>query len=56
MNFPLNVCVFLYTTFGRTLDDLTWVKYLGYDHSCDPHPFLRNLINEEGISGSQNSS
>ena len=36
--------VFVYTTFGRTLDDLSRLKYLGYDRACDLHPFLRNLM------------
>ena len=42
---PTQCYVFIYTTFGRTLDDLSRLKYLGYDRTCDLHPFLRNLAN-----------
>ena len=35
--------VFIYTTFGRSLQDLRNLKYLGYDRACDLHPFLKNL-------------
>ena len=40
---PTQCYVFLYTAFGRTLDDLARLKYLGYDRICDLHPFLKNL-------------
>ena len=39
---PTQCYVFLYTTFGRTRDDLARLTHLGYDCSCDLHPFLRN--------------
>ena len=35
--------VFIFTTFGRSLTDLERLKYLGYDRTCDLHPFLKNL-------------
>ena len=35
--------VFTFTTFGRSLDDLSRLKYLGYDRACDLQPFLKNL-------------
>lgn len=35
--------VFIFTTFGRSLEDLDRLKYLGYDRTCDLHPFLKNL-------------
>ena len=40
---PTQAYVFIYTTFGRSLTDLTCLKYLGYDRACDLHPFLMNL-------------
>ena len=40
---PTQAYIFIYTTFGRSLCDLERLKYLGYDRSCDLHPFLRNL-------------
>lgn len=40
---PTQAYVFTYMTFGRSLDDLARLKYLGYDRSCDLHPFLVNL-------------
>ena len=46
---PTQCYVFPYTTFGRTLDDLARLKYLGYDHSCDLHPFLRNLMKKRSV-------
>lgn len=35
--------VFIFTTFGRSVEDLDRLKYVGYDHTCDLHPFLKNL-------------
>lgn len=35
--------VFIFTTFGHSVDDLDRLKYLGYDHTSDLHPFLKNL-------------
>ena len=35
--------IFIYTTFGRSVSDLERLKFLGYDRSCDLHPFLCNL-------------
>lgn len=40
---PTQAYVFIYTTFGRSLDDLRMLRYLGYDRSCDLHPFLKNI-------------
>jgi len=40
---PTQAYIFIYSTFGRSLDDLRRLKYLGYDRSCDLHPFLKNL-------------
>ena len=40
---PTQAYIFIYTTFGRNLSDLSRLKFLGYDRSCDLHPFLRNL-------------
>lgn len=40
---PTQAYIFIYTTFGRSLADLDRLKYLGYDRSCDLHPFLKNL-------------
>lgn len=49
---PTQAYIFLYTSFGRTLDDLARLKYLGYDRSCDLHPFLKNL-SKKGSLGAQ---
>ena len=46
---PTQCYVFLYTTFGRKLDDLARLKYLGYDRTCDLHPFLRNLVKKGSL-------
>ena len=35
--------VFIFTTFGRSLEDLDRLKYLGYNRTCDLHPFLKKL-------------
>ena len=35
--------VFIFTTYGHSLEDLDRLKYLGYDRTCDLHPFLKNL-------------
>ena len=40
---PTQAYVFIFSTFGRSLEDLGRLKYLGYDRSCDLHPFLVNL-------------
>ena len=39
---PTQVYLFLIMTFARE-QDITRLKYLGYDRSCDLHPFLKNL-------------
>ena len=39
----MQVYVLIFTTFGRSLEDLDRLKYLGYDRTCDLHPFLKNL-------------
>ncbi len=41
--------VFLYTTFGRSLKDLSQLKFLGYDRTCYLHPFLKNLKKKGSI-------
>ena len=46
---PTQCYVFLYTTFGRNLDDLASLKYLGYDRTCDLHPFLKNLMKKGSL-------
>ena len=46
---PTQCYVFLYTTFGRSLDDLARLKYLGYDRTCDLHPFLKNLMKKGSL-------
>lgn len=46
---PTQCYVFLYTTFGRNLDDLARLKYLGYDRTCDLHPFLKNLAKKGSL-------
>ena len=46
---PTQCYVFVYTTFGRCLDDLSRLKYLGYDRSCDLHPFLKNLARKGSV-------
>ena len=40
---PTQAYIFTFTTFGRSVDDLKRLKFLGYDRSCDLHPFLKNL-------------
>ncbi len=46
---PTQAYIFLYTTFGRSLSDLERLKYLGYDRSCDLHPFLKNLVKKGSV-------
>ena len=46
---PTQSFVFVYTTFRRSLDDLSRLKYLGYDRACDLHPFLRNLMKKGSL-------
>ena len=46
---PTQCYVFFYTAIGRTLDDLAWLKYLGYDRTCDLHPFLKNLAKKGSL-------
>lgn len=46
---PTQVYVFVYTTFGRCLEDLRRLRYLGYDRACDFHPFLKNLAKKGSI-------
>ncbi len=40
---PTQAYIFIYSTFGRCLADLDRLKFLGYDRSCDLHPFIKNL-------------
>lgn len=40
---PTQAYIFIYQTFGRSLQDLTCLRYLGYDRTCDLHPFLQTL-------------
>jgi hypothetical protein len=49
---PTQAYIFTYTTFGRSVDDLKRLKYLGYDRSCDLHPFLQNLKKKGSIGAS----
>lgn len=49
---PTQTYIFLYTTFGRSMEDLTRLRYLGYDRTCDLHPFLRSLA-RKGSQGAQ---
>jgi hypothetical protein len=49
---PTQAYIFTYTTFGRCVDDLKRLKYLGYDRSCDLHPFLQNLKKKGSIGAS----
>ena len=49
---PTQAYIFLYTTFGRSMEDLTRLRYLGYDRTCDLHPFLRSLA-RKGSQGAQ---
>ena len=49
---PTQCFVFVYTTFGHSLEDLTRFKYLGYDRTCDLHPFLKNLT-KKGSMGAK---
>ena len=49
---PTQAYIFLYTTFGRTVEDLTHLRYLGYDRTCDLHPFLKSLA-RKGSHGAQ---
>ena len=44
--------VFVYTTFGRSLEDLSRLKFLGYDRTCDLHPFLKSQA-KKGSFGAQ---
>ena len=37
------VYAFLLLTFGRTMDDLMRLKFVGYERACNFHPFLINL-------------
>ena len=46
---PTQVYVFVYTTFGRCLEDLRRLQYLGYDRTCDLHPFLKNLAKKGSV-------
>ena len=45
---PTQCYVFLYTTIGHRLDDLTRLKYLGYDRICE-QPFLQNLMKKRSL-------
>ena len=49
---PTQVYIFIYTTFGRCLEDLRRLQYLGYDRACDFHPFLENLA-RKGSAGAK---
>ena len=40
---PTQAYIFIFSTFGHTIDDLDRLKYVGYDRTCDLHPFLVNL-------------
>jgi len=40
---PSQVYIFLWLTFGRSLEDLQRLKFVGYDRTCDLHPFLVGL-------------
>ena len=46
---PTQVYVFVYTTFGRCLEDLRRLQYLGYDRTCDLYPFLKNLAKKGSV-------
>ena len=40
------------STFGRSFHDLSRIIYLGYDRTCDLHPFLKN-IHRKGSTGAK---
>jgi len=46
---PTQVYVFVYTTFGRCLEDLKRLWYLGHDRTCDLHPFFKNLAKKGSV-------
>ena len=46
---PSQVYIFLWLTFGRCLEDLPRLKFVGYDRTCDLHPFLVGLQRKGGI-------
>ena len=46
---PTQAYIFIYQTFGRSLQDLTRLRYLGYDRTCDLHPFLQTLAKKGSL-------
>ncbi len=49
---PTQAYIFLYTTFGRSLEDLSRLRFLGYDRTCDLHPLMGSLA-KKGSRGAQ---
>ena len=49
---PTQAYIFIYQTFGRSLEDLARLRYLGYDRTCDLHPLLK-LLAKKGSQGAQ---
>ena len=49
---PTQAYIFLFNTFGRSLADLSRLRFLGYDRTCDLHPFLGGLA-RKGSRGAQ---
>ncbi len=45
---PSQVYIFLWLTFGRCLEDLQRLKVVGYDRTCDLHPFLLGMQRKGG--------
>ena len=46
---PTQAYVFLWLTFGRSLEDLQRLKYCGYDRACDLHPFVQRMKRNGGL-------
>ena len=46
---PTQAYVFLWLTFGRSLEELKCLKYCGYDRACDLHPFVQRMKRNGGL-------
>ena len=46
---PTQAYVFLWLTFGQSLEDLQRLKYFGCDRACDLHPFMQRMTRDGGL-------
>lgn len=49
---PSQVFFFIFNLFGKAAENFSRLKVLGYDHTCDFHPFLERLA-KRGNLGAQ---